>query len=132
MPLVGFGIWKVPTASCADAVYTAIRLGYRLIDGAHDYRNSAEPGRGGRRALADGLCRREDLFVTSKLWNNYHAAEHATQMARAELDAWGLDYLDLFLIHFPIAQRWIPPEELKYPTWWTDKSKSKVAPLVPV
>jgi D-xylose reductase len=132
MPLVGFGIWKVPQDSCADAVYTAIKLGYRLIDGAHDYRNSFQAGCGVRRALDDGLCRREDLFITSKLWNNYHAAEHATRMARDDVERWGLDYLDLYLIHFPIAQRWIRPEELKYPTWWTDGSKTEVAPLAPV
>lgn len=95
MPLVGFGIWKVPKDNAAESVYNAIKLGYRHIDGAHDYANSKEAGAGVRRALADGLCAREELFITSKLWNNYHAREHVLEMAAFENDNWGVGYLDL-------------------------------------
>lgn len=130
--MVGYGIWKVPIENCAESVYNAIKLGYRLIDGAHDYHNSAEAGQGVRKAISDGLVKREDLFITSKLWNNYHAREHAVEMTKAEVHAWGLDYLDLFLIHFPIAQKYIPPSELKYPTFWTDEAQKHVAPLARV
>lgn len=56
----------------------------RHIDGAHDYANSAEAGEGVRRALKDNLVKREDLFITSKLWNNYHAKPHVLEMAEFE------------------------------------------------
>ncbi|KAI0399534.1 NAD(P)H-dependent D-xylose reductase [Xylaria palmicola] len=132
MPLVGFGIWKVPRETCADQVYNAIQIGYRYIDGAWDYQNSKEAGEGVRRAIAEGIVKREDLFITSKLWNNYHRREHALEMARRELDAWGLDYLDLFLIHFPIALEFIPFEQLRWPCFWTDAAQTKVARRVQV
>ncbi|KAK3944848.1 NADP-dependent oxidoreductase domain-containing protein [Diplogelasinospora grovesii] len=128
-PLVGYGIWKVPRSTCADSVYNAIKLGYRHIDGAHDYQNSTEAGQGVRRAISDGLVKREDLFITSKLWNNYHRYENAIAAAKRENDAWGLDYLDLFLIHFPCAQQYVPPEVLEYPCFWTDATQKHVAPL---
>lgn len=95
MPLVGFGIWKVPAANAAEACYNAIKLGYRHIDGAHDYQNSKEAGAGVRKALEDGLCKREELFITSKLWNNYHAKPHVLEMAKFENENWGVGYLDL-------------------------------------
>ncbi|KAH8681516.1 NAD(P)H-dependent D-xylose reductase [Xylariales sp. PMI_506] len=126
IPIVGFGIWKVPRESCADIVYNAIKLGYRHFDGAWDYTNSAEAGQG------TALVKREELFITSKLWNNYHKREHALQMAKLEVEAWGLDYLDLFLIHFPIAQEFIPFEELRWPCFWSDKEQTKVTPLAKV
>ncbi|KAK9446621.1 NADP-dependent oxidoreductase domain-containing protein [Limtongia smithiae] len=114
MPLVGFGLWKVPRESCADTVYNAIKTGYRLFDGAQDYGNEKEAGEGVRRAIADGLVKREELFITSKLWNTFHSKEHVLEMTKFSLDAWGLDYFDLWLIHFPIAQKYVPPSE-RYP-----------------
>lgn len=72
MPLVGFGLWKVDQAITADTVYAAIQTGYRLFDGAYDYANEKEAGEGIRRAIKDGLVKRDDIFVTTKLWNNYH------------------------------------------------------------
>ncbi|KAI1817484.1 NAD(P)H-dependent D-xylose reductase [Poronia punctata] len=132
MPLVGFGIWKVPRETCAEQVYQAIKLGYRYIDGAWDYTNSAEAGEGVRRAIKEGIVKREDLFITSKLWNNYHKREHALEQAKLENEAWGLGYLDLFLIHFPISLEFIPFEELRWPCFWTDKEQTKVTPLAKV
>ncbi|KAI1134425.1 Aldo/keto reductase [Hypoxylon sp. FL0543] len=132
MPIVGFGIWKVPRETCADQVYNAIKLGYRHIDGAWDYANSAEAGQGVRRAIEEGIVKREDMFITSKLWNNYHAREHAFEMAKLENENWGLGYLDLFLIHFPIAQEFIPLDKLRYPAFWSDKEQTKVTPLAKV
>lgn len=64
MPIVGFGLWKVPKESCADTVYTAIKAGVRLLDGACDYGNEVQVGQGIKKAIADGLVKREDLFVT--------------------------------------------------------------------
>ena len=132
MPLVGYGIWKVPAENAAESVYNAIKLGYRHIDGAYDYTNSAEAGQGVKRAIDDGLIKREDIFITSKLWNNYHAHEHAIAAAHRENEAWGLGYLDLYLIHFPIAQKYIDPSVIKYPCFWEDAARTKIGTLVKV
>ncbi|KAK9474997.1 NADP-dependent oxidoreductase domain-containing protein [Dipodascopsis tothii] len=114
MPQVGFGLWKVPTSICADTVYNAIKSGYRLFDGAQDYGNEKEAGEGVRRAISDGLVKREELFITSKLWNTFHSKEHVLRMTKKSLDDWGLSYFDLWLIHFPIAQKYVDPAE-RYP-----------------
>ncbi|KAF7311041.1 Aldo-ket-red domain-containing protein [Mycena chlorophos] len=123
MPLVGFGLWKVDKPTCADTVYNAIKAGYRLFDGAGDYGNEKEAGEGVRRALKDGIVERKDLFITSKLWNTFHAKEHVKKMARMQLDLWGLDYFDLFLVHFPIALKYVDPAERYPPEWWDAEKK---------
>jgi len=131
MPLVGFGIWKVPREKTAQSVYDAIKMGYRHIDGAYDYTNSKEAGEGVQRAIADGLVRREDLFVTSKLWNNYHKKQHALEMAQHEVDTWGIGYLDLYLIHFPVSLAYIAPSELRWPCFWSDPEQKQVTAIDP-
>jgi len=120
MPLVGFGLWKVNQDTTAEIVYHAIKTGYRLFDGAYDYANEKEAGEGIKKAIADGLVKREDIFVTTKLWNNFHKKEHVKKMAYAQRESWGLDYIDLYLIHFPVALKYIEPEKLRYPGWWMD------------
>ena len=90
-------------------------MGYRLFDGAYDYQNEKEAGQGIKRAIDEGLVKREDIFVTTKLWNNYHRREHALSMAKAQNEAWGLGYIDMFLIHFPCALKYVSPEERRYP-----------------
>ncbi len=106
MPLVGLGLWKVPKTVCADAVYEAIRCGYRLLDGASDYGNEVEAGLGVARAIKEGIVTRDDLFIVSKLWNTYHRADQVEIQCRRQLADWGLDYFDLYLIHFPIALKY--------------------------
>lgn len=59
--------------------------------------------------------KREEIFVTTKLWNNYHRKEHALEMARSQNESWGLGYIDLLLIHFPCALKYIDPAVRKYP-----------------
>ncbi|KAF5368565.1 hypothetical protein D9758_002241 [Tetrapyrgos nigripes] len=118
MPVVGFGLWKVTKSSCADTVYNAIKTGYRLLDGAGDYGNEKEAGEGVHRAIKDGLVKREELFITSKLWNTFHAKEHVKQMAKMQLDLWGLDYFDLYLIHFPVSLQYVEPKDKYPPEWW--------------
>ena len=76
LPTLGFGLWKIPKETTAETVYHAIKAGYRHFDAASDYGNEAEVGDGIQRAIADGLVSREDLWITSKLWNTYHAPEH--------------------------------------------------------
>ena len=117
MPLVGMGLWKVPTSVCADSVYAAIKSGYRLFDGASDYGNEVECGRGIARAIQDGLVRREDLFITSKLWNTFHAAEHVAPACERSLSDWGLAYFDLYLVHFPIALKYGASWLVWYASW---------------
>lgn len=115
MPALGLGCWKLDKAVCADVVYNAIKLGYRLIDSAADYGNERETGAGIRRALEEGVCRRDELFVVSKLWNTFHA--HVDEGFAKTLADLGLDYLDLYLVHFPIAQRYVPVDT-RYPPEW--------------
>lgn len=115
LPKVGYGCWKVENAKCADMVYTAIKAGYRLIDEASCYENEIEAGQGIKKAIDEGICTRAELFVTSKLWCNYHKKEHVKLALQKTLKDLGLEYLDLFLIHFPISVKYIPIEERYHP-----------------
>lgn len=91
-----------------------------MFDGACDYGNEKEAGEGVRRAIKDGLVKREDLFITSKLWNTFHAKEHVVPMAKHQLGLWGIEYFDLFLVHFPISLKYVEPSHRYPPEWWND------------
>lgn len=114
MPSVGFGCWKVDNDSCADQIYNAIKVGYRLFDGAEDYGNEKQVGEGINRALDEGLVARDELFIVSKLWNSFHHPNNVEKALDKTLSDLKVDYLDLFLIHFPIAFKFVPFDE-KYP-----------------
>ncbi len=118
-PVMGLGMWKVPNDVCAQLVQDAVAAGYRHFDCACDYGNEQEVGDGLRDVMSSGKCRREELWITSKLWNTYHRKEHVQLACKRSLTDLKLDYLDLYLIHFPIAQRYIPIEE-RYPPGWFD------------
>jgi len=120
LPSIGLGLWKIEKADAARVVRDAIEVGYRHLDSACDYGNEVEVGQGIHAAISDGLCSRQELWVTSKLWNTYHAAEHVRQACERSLRDLALDYLDLYLIHFPIAQQFVPFEERYPPEWITD------------
>lgn len=120
MPVMGFGTWKLPKETCAEMVYQAIAAGYRQIDCACDYGNEREVGDGISRAVKDGLCKREELWVTSKLWNTYHRPEHVEAAFRRSLTDLKLEYLDLYLIHFPISLQFVPFETRYPPEWFFD------------
>lgn len=123
MPAIGLGTWKIPKDKCADVVYDAIKIGYRLLDGASDYGNEKEAGEGLRRAIKDGIVKREEIFITTKLWNTCHAHDHAKALAKKQLEDWGLDYFDLYLVHFPISLEYVDPSH-RYPAeWWGDDKK---------
>jgi diketogulonate reductase-like aldo/keto reductase len=126
-PLV-FGFWKVPKEICEEICYQCIAAGYRRLDCACDYGNEEEVGKGIARALKDGLCKREDLFITSKLWNTYHKPEHVPLALNRSLQDLQLSYLDEYLIHFPISIEFVPFEK-KYPPEWTNLDGKMV--LVP-
>jgi D-xylose reductase len=117
-PLV-FGFWKVPKEVCASVCYQAIKEGYRRLDCACDYGNEKEVGEGIANAIKDGLCTREELFVTSKLWNTYHKPEHVPLACQRSLIDLQLSYLDEYLIHFPISMEFVPFEK-KYPPEWVN------------
>jgi D-xylose reductase len=120
MPYVGLGLWKIEPAQAPQVVHEAAQCGYRHFDCACDYGNEAEVGQGLRHVLQAGLCRREDLWITSKLWNTYHAAEHVRPAAERSLRDLQLDYLDLYLVHFPIALEYVPFDERYPPGWFHD------------
>jgi len=102
MPLVGYGVFRVPDGDdLAEAVKTAIAKGYRSIDTAQVYRNEESVGRGIRTAIAEGLVSRDELFVTSKVWNDGLSYEETLAAYDSSLEKLGLDYLDLYLIHWP-------------------------------
>lgn len=117
LPTVGLGFWKVDRTRAADLVVQATEVGYRHFDCACDYGNEAEVGAGLQQVLASGLCNRDELWITSKLWNTYHRSEHVRPAVERTLRDLQLEYVDLYLIHFPIATRYVPCEQ-RYPPEW--------------
>lgn len=117
LPSVGLGVWKIDPADVGAVVNTAIEIGYRHLDCACDYGNEVGVGDGIREAIDSGVCTRQDLWITSKLWNTYHAPEHVRPALEKSLDDLGTDYLDLYLIHFPISLKYVPIES-RYPPGW--------------
>lgn len=102
MPIIGYGVFRVPEGDdLAEAVKTAIAKGYRSIDTAQVYRNEESVGRGIRAAIDEGLVTREELFVTSKVWNAGLSYEETLAAYDSSLEKLGLDYLDLYLVHWP-------------------------------
>ena len=117
MPSVGLGLWKVDPASVGELIHEAISVGYRHLDSACDYGNEAEVGKGIERVLTSNLCHREDLWVTSKLWNTFHEPKYVRSAIERTLRDLRLEYLDSYLIHFPIALAYVAPEK-RYPPGW--------------
>jgi 2,5-diketo-D-gluconate reductase A len=114
MPQLGFGVFQIPDAETTEAVAAALDAGYRSIDTAAIYGNETGTGR----ALAESGIAREDMFITSKLWIDDLGYEPALAAFDASLDKLGLDYLDLYLIHWPApasdryADSWLALEKL--------------------
>jgi 2,5-diketo-D-gluconate reductase A len=108
IPQLGFGIWQIPQNETAAAVESALKTGYRLIDGAFIYGNEAGLGEG----LRNSDVARNDVFVTTKVWNNSQGREKARASVERSLNSIGVDQLDLVLIHWPV-----PSQNLYIETW---------------
>lgn len=108
IPQLGFGVWEIPNSSVAKTVVTAIEAGYRSIDTAQGYGNEEGVGQG----IVDSGLPREELFITSKLRTKDQGYDATLKSFMGSLDRLGLDYLDLFLIHWPV------PKHDRYSDTW--------------
>ncbi len=110
IPQLGFGVFQVPPEDTADVVTKALQTGYRHIDTAAAYRNEAGVGE----AIKRSSLGREDVFVTTKLWNDDQGRESARRALEKSLGRLGFDYVDLYLIHWPA-----PDQDRYLETWQT-------------
>ncbi len=108
IPQLGLGVWQVPPDVAADNVRTALEIGYRHVDTAAAYGTEAQVGEGIR---ASGLDR-DEVFVTTKVFNDQHGHEEATRALDASLERLGMDHVDLYLIHWPV-----PAHDRYVETW---------------
>lgn len=129
-PALGLGTWKIPLERTPDIVNAAVQLGYRHLDCACDYGNEAAVGQGLDQVIGRGRCRREELWITSKLWNTYHEPRHVRAACERSLRDLRVDFLDLYLVHFPIALEFVP-FDLRYPPGWFHDPKAAAPALKP-
>ena len=125
IPALGLGTWKSAPGEVYDAIRTAIRVGYRHFDCAHLYMNEPEIGEAFADAFKAGDVTREELFVTSKLWNNRHRKEQVRPAFDLTVKNLQLGYLDLYLIHWPVVLK----DEVNFPENGDELVSLKETPL---
>ncbi|MBA4849602.1 aldo/keto reductase [Emticicia sp. BO119] len=103
MPAIGLGTWKSTKGEIYQNIRTAIEIGYRHFDCAHIYGNEEEIGQAIADAIKNNEVKREDLWITSKLWNNRHRTQDVQPAIETSLKNLQIDYLDLYLVHWPVA-----------------------------
>lgn len=99
-PRIGLGLWQVDDDTATSVVATALDAGYRSIDTAAIYGNEAGVGR----AIAQSAIKREDIFIATKLWNDSHGHDSTLAACHESLEKLGLDYVDMYLIHWPVPK----------------------------
>ncbi|RQM08480.1 hypothetical protein DH86_00000497, partial [Scytalidium sp. 3C] len=92
----------------------------QILKRPSDYGNEVEAGQGIARAISEGIVKREDLFIVTKLWNTFHEKDRVESACRRQLKDWGLEYFDLYIMHFPIALRYVEPSVRYPPEWFFD------------
>ncbi len=118
IPGLGFGVWQISPLHTAKCVRTAIKAGYRNIDTAEGYMNEKGVGEGVRQAMEEYGRKREEIFVSTKLWNSHRGYDKAMKAFEVSLKKLGLEYLDLYLIHWPAVSRWHDDwREINWSTW---------------
>jgi alcohol dehydrogenase (NADP+) len=129
MPMLGLGTYKSGKGEVYNAVCEAIKIGYRHIDCAPIYGNEPEIGKAIKDCISEGLIKREELWITSKLWNSNHGRQNVLPAIKKTLSDLNLDYLDLYLIHWPVAlvagtgfptkaEQFIDPDQLPLEETW--------------
>ena len=103
MPILGFGVYQIPESDTKECVLNAIKVGYRSIDTAQSYFNEAEVGDAISEAIEDGLVKREDLFITTKVWIDNYGYEKCKKSVMESLNKLKTDYIDLVLLHQPFS-----------------------------
>ena len=136
MPALGLGTWKSESGEVYDAIRKAIEIGYRHFDCAFIYQNEKEIGQALSDAVKAGDVKRKELWITSKLWNNAHLAKDVRPALLNTLQDLKLDYLDLYLIHWPVALKprvimpstgsdFLSPEEAPLSETWMAMEKCR-------
>ena len=105
IPKLGIGMYILKPDQAEESVYNALKTGYRLIDTANVYMNEKGVGRGIKRAIDEGIVKREDIFVTSKLWPSDYEYDKAKVAIDETLKRLDLDYIDLLLLHQPAGDQ---------------------------
>lgn len=117
IPILGFGTYLITGSNCTKAVRTALKLGYRHIDTATFYNNEVEVGKAIREAIAQDGIPRSEIFVTTKMWYTEHGYDSALKAFDKSFKKLGLDYIDLYLVHWPEVEGAKDPAKVRAETW---------------